>query len=141
MSKRSKRIKEEIKRRREEIVKYRSQLPREVPKRLWRNVPLEVYDIGLVEMVLCGDDYVDDGKVKRVELRLGEPIALSFIKRWIEGEGLLKALHWILSLNRAAEPPRAEDEDELSKRISEKIAELKAALRVLEDVRKKYECS
>jgi hypothetical protein len=137
------RIKKEIERRREAIAKYveegyckRELLPYLLPKRLWRNVPLEVCEFGGVEVVFHGDDYLDEGEVKKVELRLKEPVALSSIKKWIEEGGLLRALHWILALNRATEPPKVKDE--LSKRISEKLAELKAALNYIEDVKKKY---
>lgn len=107
-----------------------------LPRRLWRNVPLEAIESGDIEVVFHGDDLVDEGKVKRVELRLGQPVMLSSIKRWIDEGGLLRAFHWILALNKAAEPPKVEDE--LSKQIEEKLAELKAALIYLEEARKEY---
>jgi vancomycin permeability regulator SanA len=45
-------------------------------------------------------------------------------------------LHWVLALSKATEPPKVEDE--LSKRIREGLAELKALLNIIEEARKKY---
>jgi hypothetical protein len=107
-----------------------------LPRRLWHNVPLEVCECGGVEVVFYGDDLVREGLVRKIELRFKEPYLLSFIKRWIEEEGLIKALHWVLALSKATEPPKVEDE--LSRRIREKLAELKALLSIIEEARKKY---
>jgi hypothetical protein len=107
-----------------------------LPRRLWHNVPLEVCECGGVEAVFYGDDLVREGLVRKIELRFKEPYLLSFIKRWIEEEGLIKALHWVLALSKATEPPKVEDE--LSRRIREKLAELKALLSIIEEARKKY---
>jgi hypothetical protein len=107
-----------------------------LPRRLWHNVPLEVWERGDVEAVFYGDDLVREGFVKKIELRLKEPVVLSFIKKWIDEGGLPKALHWVLALSKAAEPPKGEDE--LSKRIRERLAELKAMLGYIEEERKRY---
>jgi hypothetical protein len=107
-----------------------------LPRRLWHNVPLEVCECGDVEAVFYGDDLVREGFVKKIELRFKEPYLLSFIKKWIDEEGLPRALHWVLALSKAAEPPKVEDE--LSKRIRERLVELKAMLDYMEEVRKRY---
>ena len=107
-----------------------------LPRRLWHNVPLEVCECGDVEAVFYGDDLVKEGFVRKIELRFKEPHMLSFIKRWIEEGGLLKALHWTLALSNAAPPPKVEDE--LSKRTREGLVELKALLSIIEEARKKY---
>jgi hypothetical protein len=107
-----------------------------LPRRLWHNVPLEVCECGGVEVVFYGDDLLREGLVRKIELRFKEPYLLSFIKKWIDEEGLPKALHWVLVLSKAAEPPKVEDE--LSKRIRERLAELKAMLDYIEEMRKRY---
>jgi hypothetical protein len=134
------RTKKMIEERRRIIAKYveegyceREHAPYLLPKQLWRNVPLDVYELGGVEAVFHGDDYLDEGKVKKVELRLKEPVALSFVKKWVEEGGLLRALHWILALNKATEPPKDQKESEVSKWL----VELKALLDRLEDERKR----
>jgi hypothetical protein len=127
----------QIEERRKAIMEYakeyrRDQIPYLVPKQLWRNVLLDVVQVGQVEIRLFGDDYLDDGKVKRIELRLGEPVMLSKIKEWLR-EGLLKAMHFVLALNKAVEPPRVSrvsEEDEIKK--------LKEMLAYIEDMKKKY---
>jgi hypothetical protein len=104
-----------------------------LPRRLWHNVPLEVCECGDVEAVFYGDDLVREGFVKKIELRLKEPVVLSFIKKWIEEGGLLKALHWTLALNKATGPPKDQGGE-----ASKWLVELRAMLDYIEEVRKRY---
>jgi uncharacterized pyridoxal phosphate-containing UPF0001 family protein len=129
-----------IEERRKAIAEYtkeyrRDQIPYLLPKQLWRNVLLEIIEQGDVQVRLYGDDYIDEGFVKRIELRFKTPIKLSFIKN-LQKESLLKAVHWILAINKAVEPPREESEED--KRAKEILKEMKEAFLYLEEM-KKYE--
>ena len=135
------RTKKVIEERRRVVAKYveegyckQEHAPYLLPKQLWRNVPLDVYELGEIEVVFHGDDHLDEGFVKKIELRLKKPVMLSFIKKWMDEGGLLKALHWVLALNKVVEPPKDQGEGEASKWL----AELKAMLDYIEEVRKRY---
>jgi hypothetical protein len=124
-----------IEERRKAIAEYakeyrRDQIPYLLPKQLWKNVLLEVIEQGNVGVRLYGDDFIDEGFVKRIELRFKTPIQLSLMKKW-EEESLLKAIHWVLAINNAVEPPREFKEDE-------RLKEMKKMLAYFDEMKKKY---
>jgi hypothetical protein len=126
---------EMIEKRRKIIAEYAKEykpehIPYLLPKHLWKNVLLETIEQGNVKIKLYGDDYIDEGFVKRIELRFKAPIKLSLIRNW-QKESLVKAIHWILAINKAVEPPKEFREDE-------RLKEIKEMLSYIEDMKKKY---
>jgi hypothetical protein len=103
-----------------------------VPKSLTKNVVLDVIEVGEVAVILHGDDRLGEGFVKKIELRLRKPVALSAFKRWAE-EGVLKAVQYALCANGAAPPPKTKEEEEEYIRFKEKLAVLKHELGLLGD--------
>jgi hypothetical protein len=103
-----------------------------VPKSLTKNVVLDVIEIGEVAVILHGDDRFGEGFVKKIELRLRKPVALSAFRRWAE-EGVLKAVQYALCANGVAPPPKTKEEEEEYIRFKEKLAVLKHELGLLGD--------
>jgi hypothetical protein len=103
-----------------------------VPKSLTKNVVLDVLEVGEVAVILHGDDRLGEGFVKKIELRLREPVALSAFRRWAE-EGILKAVQYALCANGAAPPPKTKEEEEEYVRFREELATLKYELGLLGD--------
>ena len=105
-----------------------------VPKSLTKNVVLDVIEAGkaAVTVILHGDDRLGEGFVKKIELRLRKPVALSAFRRWAE-EGPLKAVQYALCANGAAPPPKTKEEEEEYVKFKEKLAVLKHELGLLGD--------
>jgi hypothetical protein len=135
-------IKKKVEERRREVAKYvegalkegrvsnRDQAYLFVPKFLVKNVVLDAIEVGNVAVILRGDDRFDEGFVKKIELRLKKPVALSAFMRWAE-EGVLKAVQYALCANGAAPPPKTKEEEEEYISFREKLAVLKHELGLL----------
>jgi len=136
-------IKKKVEERRREVAKYVEEALKEgwasnrdqaylfVPKSLTKNVVLDVVEVGdEVAVILHGDDRFGEGFVKKIELRLREPVALSTFRRWVE-EGLLKAVQYALCANGAAPPPKTKEEEEKYVKFREELAILKHELGLL----------
>jgi len=103
-----------------------------VPKFLVKNVVLDVIEVGEVAVILHGDDRLGEGFVKKIELRLRGPVALSKFKEWAE-EGILKAVQYALCVNKVAPPPKTKEEEEEYVKFREELATLKYELGLLGD--------
>ena len=135
-------IKKKVEERRREVAKYVEEALKEglasnrdqaylfVPKSLTKNVVLDVIEVGEAAVILHGDDHLDEGFVKKIELILKKPVALSAFRRWAE-EGILKAVQYALCANGAAPPPKTKEEEEKYVRVREELATLKHELGLL----------
>ena len=78
-------------------------------KHLWCNVEILELEEGGVKVIFYGDDYVwmrGDAVIKKIEIKLSQPVALSVFAELYQAHGLAGALHRVLALNNAAEWPR-----------------------------------
>ena len=87
--------------------------PFEEFKYLWKNVKiLEIEEKG-VKVTFYGDDFVwihGDAVIKKIEIKLAQPVMLSVFSELLREHGLAMALWHVFALNKIAEYPRVKIE-------------------------------